>query len=586
MKSRFVLDPGPAGAALPWNGLRAVAATILLWTALAAAGGSPLSAQLLDLGGDPVPPELVPDLLAFVNDAATVRIEGDAVIPADRRVEGSLALVGGTFSLDGTVTGSVVVLNGNLTLGPGGRIDGDLVVVGGRIEGLEDGRVGGVAQLYGRALPLQRGEDGTLALRSRLPEERPGLYLGGSRFTVRTGFGYNRVEGLPVVLGPIVRTAGDRPFQLDALAIVRSESRLALDQLGYQFRVAQSFGSKPMWTVGGTAFSEVRPIEDWNVSRLSQSLSTLIFHQDLSDYYATEGWSAFLEARGETTPVTARLSYLREDHSPTIPGDPFSFLDGDEPWRPMPLVASGEASMLRADLEVDRRNNPSNPSDGWYLDTSVTWGLEGSWSVPAWASAPAGPAGAPTPISTRFSVGSLDLRRYIRIDPDSDVALRVFAGSSLNGETLPPQFQFALGGVGTLPATERFFVDCGARASDVYPDEAAFRTSYTRYGCDGVALFDLYFREQFWFDLDLRGDGPAEEDDDWRLWPRVDLDVSWIAFLSAGRGWSYAPGGVDSATLANLGGGVSVGGFGVFVAFPLGGAGDNPAVFVQFRRPF
>lgn len=534
--------------------------------------------------GDVLPSEYTEDVLALVNDPTTLQLDGDAVIPEARTELGTVAVNGGRLTVNGIIRGDVIVLNGDLIFGPEGRIEGDALVLGGEVRPEEASRVSGILTIYARGLAVFRGEDGRLRPRSRFQEDRRGLYFAGSRFTVRTGSGYNRVEGLPIMFGPVVRTSGRYPFEFDALAIFRTESGFSLDDLGYAFRAEQAFGQAPLWRIGATAFSEVRPIEEWNVSRLSASLSAFLFRNDIRDYYQTEGWTAYLEAAGESTPVSARLEFHHEDHYPAIQGNPFSLLDQLEEWRPMALAGRGDINWLETSLRVDRRNNPEDPTDGWLLDLGGRFGLTGNLVIPSYVQGVSNPPVPEQPLRDDFVLGQLDLRRYVRLDPDSDLALRVRLAGSMNGESIPPQFQHSLGGIGTLPARNRFEVDCQARAVRGVPvDEPNPRTAYPRYGCDAVVLFDVEFREEFWFDLDLRADGRRPG---WHIWPEVDLDIAWTAFLTAGQGWSFLEGVPDSGTLADGGLGISVGNLGLYVAYPLNGAADDPKIFVQFGRRF
>ncbi|MEE9576263.1 MAG: polymer-forming cytoskeletal protein, partial [Gemmatimonadota bacterium] len=55
-------------------------------------------------------------------------------IPPDRIVKGNLALLDGELSLDGTVTGNVLVLDGTLHLMPNAVIEGNILQVGGDVE--------------------------------------------------------------------------------------------------------------------------------------------------------------------------------------------------------------------------------------------------------------------------------------------------------------------------------------------------------------------------------------------------------------------------------------------------------------------
>ncbi|HSM03024.1 MAG TPA: hypothetical protein VK858_00290 [Longimicrobiales bacterium] len=551
--------------------------------ALVAAG--PIQAQE-PVRGEALPEDVAADVLAFVNDPGTLRFEGDGVIPGGQAIQGNVALVGGLLTVTGEIGGSLVVLNGDLILGDSAHIAGDVLIVGGDLEEGDVLRIDGLVTIYERGYPVIR-RDGQVLARPDRRQERPGLYIGNNaRITVRGGNGYNRVEGLPILVGPVFRTSGDYPLELDALAIFRTESGFSFDDLGYQLRLEQAFGAAPRWSIGATAASEIVPIETRGVSDLEASLSTFFLHRDNRDYFSREGWTVSLEAQGESTPIRGRLTYRDESHYSVAPGGPWTLFRNDDEWRPLPLVAEGDFSALEAELEVDRRNDPEDPSDGWYLNATLARGLDGDLALPAWVDPDGGEVVGPTPVDDDWMYGTMDLRRYARIDPDSDLRFRLLLRGGLQAEELPPQFQSALGGVGSLPGYRRFALDCGARSvpADVVEGEEV-RAAFPRYGCDRTALFQMEFREELDWNLDLSPDD-EEEWDEWHWYPRIDLTAAFVAFMDVGRGWSYAPDGQDSDTLADLGLGFFVGKVGLYLALPLNGDDRNVSFFVRLQHRF
>ncbi len=540
------------------------------------------------LRGETLPEEVAEDVLAFVNDPGTLRFEGDGVIPRGQVIQGNVALVGGLLTIAGEIQGSLVVLNGDLVLGDSARIAGDALIVGGDIEEGDPGRVEGLISIYERGYPVIR-RDGEVLARPDRRQERPGLYIGdNARITVRGGNGYNRVEGLPILIGPLFRTSGDNPLEMDALAIFRTESGFSFDDLGYSLRLEQAFGAAPRWSIGAAASSEILPIEARGISDLESSLSTFLLHRDERDYFSREGWSVSLGVQGESTPIRGRLTYRDEEHYSVSPGGPWTLFRNNDDWRPLPLVAEGGFTALEGELEVDRRNDPEDPSDGWYLNATLTGALDGELFLPPWTE-PGGtePVG-PTPVDNDWLLGTMDLRRYARIDPDSDLRFRVLLRGGLRSEELPPQFQSALGGIGSLPGYSRFALDCGARGGpvDVPAGEAGeVRPAFVRYGCDRTALFQMEFREELDWELDLSPDD-EEEWEEWHWYPRIDLTAAFVAFMDVGRGWSYAPDGSDSETLADLGLGFFVGKVGLYLALPLTGEERDVRFFVRLQHRF
>jgi hypothetical protein len=79
------------------------------------------------------PPEVIAELIGFYNDTATTRVQGDVTLPAGSQFEGRLAVHRGALRIAGRVLGPVAVANGTLYLLPGASIQGDILVVGGRL---------------------------------------------------------------------------------------------------------------------------------------------------------------------------------------------------------------------------------------------------------------------------------------------------------------------------------------------------------------------------------------------------------------------------------------------------------------------
>ena len=174
-------------------------------------------------------------------------MEGDVTFPRDSRFEGRLALHRGKLRIGGRVDGPIAVANGTLHLLPGADVQGDILVIGGRLIRAAGSRHEGRQRVFWDAAPVARNEDGLLVLRERrrpfgeLAAARTTFQTGKVRTTLllATGGTYNRIEGLPIVFGPTfdLRTGRRSAFRLDLRGILRtagSETRLA--DFGYHAR--------------------------------------------------------------------------------------------------------------------------------------------------------------------------------------------------------------------------------------------------------------------------------------------------------------------------------------------------------------
>jgi hypothetical protein len=571
-------------------------ATLLLAVSFPAV---PVAAQEPAIETVELPRGVADEVIAFFNRPATVRFQGRVEIPAGRVIQGDVAVLGGPVWVGGEIQGELVVVNGDLTVPPGGRVTGDVTVVGGEAA-LDPASVGGQLTVYGEALAFRRRGE-SIAF-----DERPWAGWGERRrrgqsyFSVRNEGNYNRVEGLPVMFGPVFRSDGDDFLRAEALAVWKSATgiRLAPRDWGYLARVEQHFGMGGRLSAGATAHSLVTPIEDGGFHDIEASLGTFLLHTDFRDYYQREGFSAFLRYDDTDAGVRLTAEYRDEDHEYAPESSPWTIRDNEEPWRPQPLVAEGGLRTVGGSIRVDNRNDRNDPSDGWFLEATTTVGVGGGLALPSFE--PTVPGSWPTlalrPVDTDFMAGSMDLRRYARLGPSADIRVRGFVAGSLDGNTLPSQFQRTLGGVGTLPGYPLMTVDCGARDTrysvvrSTGDDDPAPTTAFAGYGCDRVALFQAEYRGNLSFNLDFGGNN--DWDEGWGWYPTTSINPSWSIFFDAGRGWTVAepgtPGylGPGSKTLMDLGVGLYLGDLGIYWAWPLSGEDRDVNFFIRIDHRF
>lgn len=550
----------------------------------------PSAAQERLVGEGALPASVAQEIIAFLNGPRTVRFDGPARVPEGSVIEGDVGVIGGPVTLLGTVRGTLAVVNADVEFGESGRVEGDLIVVGGRVFRSFPGSVTGAVTVYEQPLAFAEHE-GAISFRGAPGrEERGATFLWGrSRFMVRTAGTYNRVEGLPVLFGPIVEGGSADPWRVDVMGLWRSESGLTLDadQMGYLFRAEKRIGASPTVILGGTYHSLIAPLATAGLTELESSLSTFFFHKDFRDYMERKGWSGTVGLG--MPPLTLRLTYRDEDHRFVPESSPWTLRKNDDPWRPQPLVAEGEIRTLSGEVVLDSRNDPENPSVGWYLSAEWTRGVSGSLSIPeALRPEEPEPSTVPArPVDVGFTAATLDLRRYNRLTPDHELNFRAVYGGSIDGDPLPPQYQHALGGEGTVPGYRLFSLDCGARRSVLALDRQAFDDDqdprhlvHPYYGCDRALLFQMELRGHLSLDLDLGGD------DGWGWSPIVDLDPTWVVFFDLARGWSESDPALDTKTLTDVGVGFHLGDLGLYWAWPLRGDDRDLNFFIRLQRRF
>lgn len=553
----------------------------LLWLAPPAWAQEQRAVSEMDL-----PRAVAEEVVEFFNRPTTIHFRGASRVPASRVIVGDVAVLGGPFTVAGRIQGHLVVVNGDLEFEAGAAVEGDVTVVGGSVRGANAATLTGTLTVYEGALRyMHRGDRiryvGTRRRdRGRLVHD---LGFGRSWITVRSSSSYNRVEGLPVMFGPIIETDGGNPMRVEAFGIWRTESGLNFDtdRMGYLVRMEQFLGGHRAVRVGLGARSVVDPIETSGLSALESSLSTFLFHKDYRDYFERKGWQAYLRVAPPGSPLDATLEYRSEEHGVLAPGGPWALVDNDLPWRPQPIIGEGALRSVAARLELDTRSDADDPADGWYASARFEQGVGGSLTLPV-VPTPDGSATARN-LDERFSSFLLDLRRYNRVGPGSRLNFRVVMGGTPKEEALPPQFQHALGGEGSLPGYRLFEADCGVRSVTLTYGATAF---FPAYGCDRFALFQVEYRGGLSLDFRL-GSDQADWNDPWDAWA-VDLSPNWVLFFDAGKGWA-ADGPVarqDTQALYDLGAGLLLGDLGVYWAMPLGGEDRKPNFFVRLGRRF
>jgi hypothetical protein len=106
---------------------------------------------------EPAPlPQQPPEERVRRRSDARVRIGGPVRIERDEVVNGAVVAVLGSATVEGEVRDDVVVVGGDLRLGPDANVRGDVTVVGGKIDADPKARVGGALNEVGLDIPRVR----------------------------------------------------------------------------------------------------------------------------------------------------------------------------------------------------------------------------------------------------------------------------------------------------------------------------------------------------------------------------------------------------------------------------------------------
>ena len=517
---------------------RALGLTIALVLAVAPPGVQAMGAQqqdssVLERRDRPLPLEVAREAARLYNAASGLRITGSHGIPADRVITGDVAVLDGSVTVAGQVTGRITVMNGDLRLAPGARVGGDVLVVGGRLEGETVAYVGGEIRTWpqpflyhheGEQIVAEQGEPGDERRARRSRARR--FASGPVKFQIGSLGVYNRVEGLPIYVGPSVRAEGARGrLTLRAHGVMRTADDLALtgEKAGHRVDLEVRVGRRGGIAFSGGLYDIVDDVEDWQLSDLETGLASFFLHRDFRDYYNRHGGGGSIALFvGEQADIT--LSLKDERWRAREERDPFTLFRNGQRWRTNPVMDQGKFHIANATLRIDTRNDVNNPWAGWYIIADVE---RGSGNVEQFAPTTT-LREAPTELVYRR--GFLDLRRYNRVGPGSQLNARMVLGGWIGGDALPLQRRFSLGGPGSMPGFD--FREPYERDDRGTCTPSGASLPGTPAECDRLALVQLEFRRDVRFGFPSSGD--------WWRW-RIDTDGQWIVFADAGRGWLVGP---------------------------------------------
>jgi hypothetical protein len=423
--------------------------------------------------------------------------------------------------------------------------------------------------------------------------ERLGLWARSSRssgLVLSSGKTYNRVEGLPVHIGPVFRdSSGRTAFNVSVLGIIRSADTFHWDaqNLGHTVSAQMRVGRERGYGLGLASYDVVTPVEAWQLPDPDASLAAFLVRRDFRDYFNRHG------GKLSATFYMSAHSSLSADWSDERWGslrarNVFSIFRNGAEWRANPLVDAGRFHTAVARANVDTRNDQLNPSTGWLILLEYERG-SGRVVDPG----PASPLARTAPPSLlSYGRGLLDLRRYNRLSPTTSINARLVLGGWLHGDELPLERRFSVGGIGSIPGFDFRKYQPGvvdvSQCSDAGQPPVGNPAQ-----CDRVALAQLEYRNEIHSSLldflnsrpiRLRGIG-------FTVQPTI------VAFVDAGRGWLV---GQPSGTLeyssrsfprfgtfrTDVGLGLDLGIFGIYAAKAVSAPKEPANVFLRVHRLF
>lgn len=444
---------------------------------------------------------------------------------------------------------------------------------------------------------LARAADTTASEADTLDNDSTARRLGlwarrtrSSGLILTSGKTYNRVEGLPVLLGPAFRDSSGRAgFNILVLGIIRSADTFHWDSenLGHRITADMRVGRERGYALGVSSYDVVAPVEAWQLGEPDASLAAFFGHRDFRDYFGRHGSKATATFHMSARSSLA-LDWSDERWQSRRERRVFSVFGNGARWRANPTVDAGRFHLGVARANVDTRNDELNPSTGWLILAEYERG-SGSYTDVGPASPLARQATTP-----RVAYGRtlLDLRRYNRVSPGTQLNMRVVLGGWLHGDELPLERRFSVGGIGTLPGFDFRRSDPGALDVSQCSDGGIIPPGNPAQ-CERVALVQLEYRNEIRspiFDflnsrrLRLRGIG-------------FTVEPTAIVFVDAGRGWlvgtpsgrlQYRSGSIPpfGTFRTDVGLGLDLGLIGIYAAKAVSDASPPANFFLRVRRRF
>lgn len=311
------------------------------------------------------------------------------------------------------------------------------------------GGVDGDARVYPEPVRIDRAS-GRIVVRDESQDESWYRRLfthapsSGSDLRLVTTRTYNRVEGLPILLGPRLRLAFSWGLvTVDAMGILRSADRFELrsENLGHQLRAEVEAGGPYRLRLGVRNEDLVQSPESWHLSDSEVGIASFILHRDYRDYYNSHGKAVTLGASMRDH-LDASVEYADEHWGPLTARDPWSLLRDNQHWRPNPLMDDGHFHLIRAGLTFDNRNDRRDPWSGWYVSGEYEYGS--GW-ITSYAPSTAGVRDVNPTGRTVYDRAFIDVRRYNRLSAEGQLNLRLVAGGWLSGDELPLERRFPSG---------------------------------------------------------------------------------------------------------------------------------------------
>jgi len=288
-----------------------------------------------------------------------------------------------------------------------------------------------------------------------------GLREDAGRFRLVPDFGeredwFSPVDGLTPSLGMGIAVFDRNRFN-HAFIAGHLSYKFASDRAGYALGFERPLFGRTKVYVGAELHDLTATDDRWQVSSNEASAAAFFVGRSFRDYYRRRGVQ--LNAAVRVHPQIEALFVWRDERQdPLAVRTNFSVWDNDEGFRPNAIAAGGHLNALLVGASVDGRGFDRESLEATYrrhqLETPFGERLngfdEGSDPAPVWR------VDWTSELSDPGALGSdFDFRRHIitgraRVGITEHEVLGVRAIGGWSGGVLPPQRQFAIGGIGSV----------------------------------------------------------------------------------------------------------------------------------------
>ncbi len=333
----------------------------------------------------------------------------------------SVKVLNGNAFINGTIEGSLIVVNGDAIVKNDGKVDGDVVVVNGRAHVDSDAEIkGAVIERSGSEFEHRQ----TLLQKLKLVEH-PDIWESPNFIFEHLAANYNRVDGLFLGLGQDKDYFWDGGMSFSPYGFVGYG--FAIHRWRYEIGMDKWWGNENRFEVGLEGHSLTDSKDYWILGPKENSLYAILAREDYLDYFSRDGFSIHA-AQYYQMNSRITLSYDVDKYSSLSTNTNWSIFGGHKVFRSNPAIAPGWMRSVVVDIQ-HREYTGQTKRTGWIADLRLEKTVSGDFD---------------------FSMLTLEAIRYQPLFSGLQFDVRFRAGTS-NG-VLPLQRSYEIGGLNTLNA--------------------------------------------------------------------------------------------------------------------------------------